>query len=174
MENGKHEKQQLEIERKFLIRYPDPNMLDKVCKKKITIIQTYLVPVKNISRRVRKQECGGETACWYNEKEKLSDMTRVEREREISETEYQDFLKEAIPDAGVIQKTRYLLPSGNHCFEVDVFPEWTDRAFAEVELESESQEFAIPECLELIREVTQDKRYTNLSLAVNGFIYEEI
>ena len=173
-EPAAHEKEPLEIERKFLIRYPDPELLERVCTKKISIVQTYLVSEKKMSRRIRKQECNGVTAYWYNEKERISDRTRIEREREITEDEYRELLAEAIPQARTIQKTRYCIPLGDLCFEVDLFPEWNDRAYAEVELKDERQEFAIPDCLTVIREVTQDRRYTNLSLAVNGFVYDDI
>ena len=164
----------LEIERKFLIRYPDLELLERVCTKKLLLEQTYLMSLKKMSRRIRKQETGGETVYWYNEKEKISDMTRIEREHEISEEEYQTLLKEADPGARTIRKTRYVLPSGDLCFEIDVFPEWKDRAFAEVELESEQQAFVFPECLSLIKEVTDDGRYTNHAMAIHGFVYDEI
>lgn len=173
-EKMQNNKEPLEIERKFLIHYPDLDLLEQICSKKMNMTQTYLVSEKNCSRRIRKSECRGNTVYWYNEKEKISDMTRIEREREISAQEYMELIKEAIPDAATITKTRYCIPSGDRCFEVDVFPEWKDRAFAEVELENEQQAFEVPDCLSVIREVTEDGRYTNLSLALNGFVYDEI
>ena len=164
----------LEIERKFLIRYPDLSLLDRICSKKAELSQTYLISGDGISRRVRKAVCDDKTEYWYTEKEKISDMTRIEKERSISEEEYNMFLKEALPDAQTIQKTRYCVPSGNLCFEIDIFPEWTDRAFAEVELDDETREYIIPGCITVIKEVTGDRRYLNSSLARNGFVYDEI
>ena len=164
----------LEIERKFLIRYPDVSLLERICSRKADMSQTYLRSEKKLSRRVRRRTINGEEDYWYNEKVKLSDTTRIERERQITEAQYRELLKEAIPDAQTIQKTRYDLPSGDLCFEIDIFPEWTDRAFAEVELENEDQEFVFPDCLSIIKEVTEDDRYTNSSLARNGFVYDEI
>jgi len=164
----------LEIERKYLIRYPDLDLLEQICSKKIFLVQTYLVSDQGKSRRIRRSECNGSVIYWYNEKEKISDLTRIEREREISETEFCELLKEMIPGSNTIIKTRFCIPSGEHCFEVDIFPEWNDRAFVEVELEYEEQKFEIPDCLSVIKEVTEDRRYTNNSLAVNGFIYDEI
>ena len=164
----------LEIERKFLIRYPDLSVLEKLCSRKARISQTYLVSENNLSRRIRCRECGGKTEYWYNEKQKITDMTRIERERQIPEEEYRELLKEAIPGARTILKTRYDLPCEDLCFEVDIFPEWDDRAFAEVELDNENRCFTVPDCLTVIKEVTEDKRYTNKSLAINGFVYEEI
>ena len=167
-------KKELEIERKFLIRFPDLDLLGQQCAKRISIVQTYLATEKNMSRRIRKQECQGKISYRYNEKETISAMTRIEREREITEGEYQELLKEAVPGAKMIRKTRYILPAGELYFEIDIFPEWEDRAFAEVELKSEDQSFEFPSCLTLIKEVTYDKRYTNHALAINGFVYDEI
>lgn len=164
----------LEIERKFLIRYPDTDLLEQVCSCKAAICQTYLQSEKKLSRRVRKRQCGDKTEYWYTEKVKLSDMTRIEREREITKAEYEEYLKEAIPGAQTISKVRYNLPSGDLCFEIDLFPEWKDRAFAEVELKTEQEDFVIPDCLQVIKEVTNDRRYTNASLAKNGFVYDPI
>lgn len=166
--------QPLEIERKFLIAYPNLKELDTICERKISMTQTYLISEKNLSRRIRKCQCDGISEYWYNEKERLSDMTRIERETEIGEKEYLEFLKEANPQAKTIRKTRYCIQYKEHCFEVDIFPEWNDRAFAEVELESEQEEFEIPDCLQVIKEVTADRRYTNHSLALHGFVYDEI
>ena len=172
--NRKESAVPLEIERKFLIRYPDVLLLDKICSEKADLSQTYLLSENNVSRRVRQVKRAGSVEYWYTEKEKLSDMTRIEKERLISEEEYRDLLKEAVPGAKTIRKTRYCLPSGDLCFEIDVFPEWDDRAFVEVELDDEKREFVIPDCLTVIKEVTVDRRYLNSSLARNGFVYDEI
>ena len=101
-------------------------------------------------------------------------MTRIEREWKIAETEYQELLEEMLPGTLVIRKTRYYIPSGGHYVEVDIFPEWNDRAFAEVELKDEQESFVFPEYLTIIKEVTTDGRYTNKSLAIHGFVYEQI
>ena len=82
-------------------------------------------------------------------------------------------LKEARPDSKTINKVRYNIPSKDLCFEIDIFPEWSDRAFAEVELQAEDQPFEVPECLEIIKEVTYDSRYTNAALARDGFVFDE-
>ena len=49
---------------------------------------------------------------------------------------------------GKIIKTRYLIPSGRHTFEVDVFHDKNEGlVIAEIELESEDEQFEIPEWL---------------------------
>ena len=49
--------------------------------------------------------------------------------------------------------------------EIDVFPFWKDKAYLEIELISEDEKVEIPPFIEIIKEVTQDKRYTNKSIA---------
>ena len=61
MNNG----EPLEIERKFLIRYPDLKRLEQICSKKIAIVQTYLISEQDVSRRIRKSECGDNTVYYY-------------------------------------------------------------------------------------------------------------
>lgn len=163
------EKNEYEIERKFLIRYPDIDLLEQVCTRQLSIAQTYLVTEQNISRRIRMQESGNKTEYWYNEKRKITDITRIEDEKEISKIEYENLYKEKLPNSNTIYKTRYCIPSGKHIFEIDVFRDWTEWAYAEVELASEEESYQLPECVSVIKEVTHDKRYTNRSLAINGF-----
>ena len=170
MNNG----EPLEIERKYLIRYPDPGLLDKICAGKADMHQVYLGSEAGVSRRIRKVETAGRVEYWYNEKTRLSDTTRIERERIIREDEYNALLKEADADCSIIRKTRHYLYYGQFCFEIDVFPEWNDRAIMEVELENENADITFPDSIEIIKEVTSDRRYTNASLARNGFIYDQL
>ena len=49
--------------------------------------------------------------------------------------------------------------------EIDIYPFWDDRAVAEVEVGSEDEVVHLPDCIRVIREVTEDGRYKNASLA---------
>lgn len=164
----------LEIERKYLIRYPDLKMLDRICKEHAGMQQTYLKSDYGVSRRVRKVSYAEKTEYWYNEKTRITDITRIEREHLVSEEEYHSLLKEADPDAQTIVKTRYFLYYGKYCFEIDIHPQWVDRAIMEVELEDENAKIDFPPEIEIIKEVTDDSRYTNRSLSRDGFVYDEI
>ena len=109
----------IEIERKFLIRLP---VLDNVpdCRvRKIT--QTYLkeIPGKSVERRVRRIEEDGQVSYVFTKKEKLTKMSRIENEWEISEEEYREYLTEAY---SMLDKTRYSFPYENHVMEIDVYP----------------------------------------------------
>lgn len=157
------EKDNFEIERKFLIRMPELEVLDGMGEK-TEIVQTYLKSDVGTAR-VRKRGRDGEFVYTHTEKIRLSDMRRIEREREICEREYSILLEQADPDRRVIEKLRYCIDYMGQLLEIDVFPFYTDRAILEIELENEAQAINIPPWLDIIREVTADRRYTNASMA---------
>ena len=158
----------LEIERKFLIRMPHRETLEKYSVRHIHITQIYLLPREGSgSRRVRRSVCGGETMLTLTEKIYVTDRTRVEREREIGPEEWEELTAQADPARRPIGKTRWCVPYAGHTLEIDVFPFWRDRAFCEAELASEEEELLLPDWLEVIREVTEDRRYNNSSLALS-------
>ncbi len=156
----------LEIERKYLIRYPDTGLLasQEGCRVK-RLTQTYLLSDKG-SMRVRRVESEGTERFFRTLKVKISDMVRKEDEKEISQETYDELLLCADIKRRTITKTRYAFPYGGHTIEVDVFPFWEDRAFLEVELLSEDEAAELPGFLCVIKEVTEDPRYTNASLAL--------
>lgn len=156
----------LEIERKYLIRMPDLAQLAQAADHVIEMEQVYLKGgAPGVSMRIRRSTEQGKTVYHKNEKQRITDMVRIEREEEIDEKHYKILLGFADPDLRVIQKTRYCVPMGALTAEIDVFPFWQDRAFCEVELPDETTAVTLPDCLDVIREVTEDKRYTNLALA---------
>lgn len=63
-----------------------------------------------------------------------------------------------------IRKDRYCLTYENQYFEIDVYPFWTDKAIAEIELSDENAEIRFPDEIRVIKEVTDDA-YKNASLA---------
>lgn len=67
-----------------------------------------------------------------------------------------------------IYKHRYLLDHQHHVWEIDVFHDENEGLFmAEIELESETETFALPPWLG--QEVTGDPRYYNSNLIKNPF-----
>ena len=50
-------------------------------------------------------------------------------------------------------------------YEIDIYPEWTDKAIMEIELHSENQQIVFPEGINVIREVTDDPAYSNHEIA---------
>ena len=156
----------LEVERKYLIRFPDLKKLEeKPNCKKVEIIQTYLHSIGDTEVRVRQRGRNGRYIYYRTEKKRVSDTARTDVERRISQDEYLGYLMEADPARRPIRKTRYCLTENNCYYEIDVYPEWTKQAILELELLSEDQEVTFPEDITVIREVTTDKAYGNHSLA---------
>ena len=158
----------IEIERKFLICLPELDNVPDCRVRKIT--QTYLkeIPGKSVERRVRRIEEDGQVSYVFTKKEKLTKMSRIENEWEISEKEYREYLTEAY---STLNKTRYSFPYENHVMEIDVYPYeiggegLRDRAVLEVELEDEKEAFAVPDFIEIERELTGTKEFSNKTLA---------
>ena len=145
-----------EIERKFLVKNHD---FKKQATRAIRIVQGYLSSVPERTVRVRiKGDKGYLTVKGIGNE---SGASRFEWEIEIPTGDAENLLK--ICEPGVIDKTRYLVPVGNHTFEVDEF--YGDNEgliLAEVELKSEDEEFEKPDWLG--EEVTGDVRYYNAML----------
>ncbi len=154
-----------EIERKFLIAMPDVDKLTKESVRRLEIEQTYLLSLPEESARVRKITENGVSSYVHTQKKKITAMKRLETERVICESEYISLLDKADLSRRAIHKVRYCLPYDGHVFEIDIFPFWTDKALLEIELKEEKETFSIPPQIDIIREVTADKRFTNASLA---------
>lgn len=161
------EPEPMEIERKFLIKYPDLLRLDALpnCSK-VDMIQTYLKNQPDgTEARVRQRGQNGNFICYRTEKRRLSDTTRVEVDRRIEIGEYVSFLAEADPDRRPIRKTRYCLTENSRYYEIDIYPEWNKQAILEIELKSEDEEVVMPEGIKVIKEVTSDSAYSNYEMA---------
>ena len=158
----------IETERKFVIVRPQESLLraqDGYTVSRIT--QTYLLSPAGVTDRVREIVESEAVRYIRTTKRRVSSMRALEEERELTLTEYGELLALADPARTPILKTRYALPYRGHTVEVDVFDAWQDRALAEIELESESEEALLPPVLKLLREVTDDPRYKNVNLAKN-------
>lgn len=161
------EPEPMEIERKFLIRYPDIKALKKKpnCQK-VDIIQTYLKSDRdNEEVRVRQRGSNGDFIYFKTRKRKVSDGKRIEVEERLTQNEYLTLLTEADPDYRPIHKTRYCLTENGLYYEIDVYPEWKHQAIMEIELRTLNQPVEYPDCVEVIREVTNDENFSNHSLA---------
>lgn len=160
------EAEPLEIERKFLIRRPTETELAAHSEKRLQLRQIYLKKdEKGESRRIRESRDGDKVTYTYTEKERLSDVTRIEREREITAEAFAALEREADPDRRPIEKERCCVSLGERTLEIDIFPFWEKQAFCEVEMESEEEELCLPDWIQVIREVSADRRYTNSALA---------
>lgn len=155
-----------EIERKFLIEYPDIELLEMLpnCEK-IEIIQTYLKTDNGDEVRIRQRGSKGNYIYFETCKKTVSGLKRVEIERRLTKDEYLERLMDADPTKRPIRKDRYCLADGNQYFEIDTYPFWTDKAIVEIELSDPNEDIRFPKILKMIREVTKDDSFKNSSLA---------
>lgn len=149
-----------EIERKFLVT----GEFKHLAEKETRITQGYLSSVPERTVRVRtKGDRGFITIKGIGNE---SGASRYEWEKEIPVEEVRELLK--ICEPGVIDKTRFLVKSGPHTFEVDEFyGENQGLIVAEVELSHEREAFEKPEWLG--KEVTGEVKYYNSMLMKNPY-----
>ncbi|MCR4707150.1 MAG: AAA family ATPase [Clostridiales bacterium] len=158
-----------EIERKFLIAYPDLEKLEAFpgCRR-VEIIQTYLKPRNGCEVRVRQRGMDGHYIYFETMKrdvEEPSTGRRVEVERRLTQDEYLQLLMEADTTKHAIRKTRYCLAYDRQVFEIDVYPFWNDQAILEIELHDAQDEIRFPPMVTILREVTGEKEFRNSALA---------
>lgn len=157
----------MEIERKYLIRRPALRTLEKLpnCER-VDIVQTYLLSDDpNEERRIRQRGSGGNYIYFMTRKRKADGIRRIEIEERLSQEEYIALMVEADPACRPIRKERYCLSQNGLYYEIDIYPDWKDQAIMEIELCNENQEIVFPDCVDVIREVTEDPAYSNHALA---------
>ncbi|MEO2061234.1 MAG: CYTH domain-containing protein [Mesonia sp.] len=151
----------LEIERKFLVKNED---FKKEAYQSFHIKQGYLNshPERTTRIRIKKNKA------FMTVKGKSSEggLSRFEWEKEIDLKDAEALLQLCEP--GKIEKTRFLVKSGNHIFEVDEFyGENEGLIVAEVEMNSESDQVLLPDWL--ANEVTGEQKYYNSALTQKPF-----
>ena len=151
----------LEIERKFLVKDDSYKAMAYSASR---IAQGYICSGRGRTVRVRIRDDKG----YLTIKGPADSMGlgRYEWEKEIPMQEAQELMRLCEP--GMIDKTRYLVKSGKHIFEVDEFyGENEGLTVAEVELESADESYEKPDFIG--EEVTGDVRYYNSFLMKNPF-----
>ncbi len=144
-----------EIERKFLV---DGEYKSKAYASS-RIVQGYICSACGRTVRIRIRDDKGYLT--IKGPADASGISRYEWEKEIPLDEARDLMK--ICEPGAIDKTRYLVRSGRHVFEVDEFyGENEGLVIAEVELSSPDEPFEKPDFIG--QEVTGDARYYNAQL----------
>jgi adenylate cyclase len=144
-----------ETERKFLVECDYRGDVTESSR----IVQGYLSSVAERTVRVRiRGERGYLTIKGVGND---SGLSRYEWEREIPLAEAEELLPLCEP--GLIDKTRHLVPVGDHVYEVDEFHgENAGLVVAEIELAGEAETFEKPAWLG--REVTGEVAYYNAML----------
>lgn len=158
----------LEIERKFLIAYPDLARLERnpFCRR-VEIEQTYLTGADGAEMRLRRRGERGQSVYFLTRKRRLSERTRVEIERRLTREEYLALLEKA-GARRTLRKTRYCLAYDMQYFEIDVYGFWQDRATMEIELLCEDEEIRFPPETRVLADVSGVAAYTSANLAREG------
>lgn len=160
------ESQPQEIERKFIID-TIPEDLDKYPNKEIK--QGY-VSISEDGTEVRLRKKGNK---FFQTIKSGGGKTRTESEIEITEDQFKTLWPTT--EGKRVEKTRYEIPHQEGKIELDVYHGDLDGFIsAEMEFESEeaSNKFEPPKWLG--KEVTEDKKYKNQSLAIHGLPKERI
>ena len=148
----------MEIERKFMVR---GNSYRQLAYASDRIKQGYICSGHGRTVRVRLR--GGRGYLTIKGPSLDGGLSRYEFEKEI--TPEQLF---RLCEPGIIDKTRYLVKSGQHTFEVDEFyGENEGLVMAEVELSAPDEPYEKP--VFIGKEVTGDRRFYNSHLRVNPF-----
>ena len=155
------ENSMLEIERKFLVKNED---FKKEAYQSFHIKQGYLNSHPERTTRIRIKE--NKAFMTVKGKSSESGLSRFEWEKEIDLKDAEALLQLCEP--GKIEKTRFLVKSGDHIFEVDEFyGENEGLIVAEVEMNSESDQVLLPDWL--ANEVTGEQKYYNSALTQKPF-----
>lgn len=145
----------IEIERKFLVR----NDKWREISQGILYRQAYLGSNNKVMTRIR---ITGEIAFLTLKSKPVKGFARMEFEYEIPVHDAEMLIN--LSEWLIVEKTRYKIKDGEVTWEIDEFHQENEGLIvAEVELEDENQEFALPEWIG--EEVTNDHRYKNSSLA---------
>lgn len=149
----------LEIERKFLVEVL-PEGYDNNPKYKIT--QGYFVDQEGKNVRLRKM---GDS--YFKTNKKGQGLVREEIETTITEEEFEKLWP--LTQGRRLEKTRYKIPCGDWTIELDIYHSNLKGLYtAEVEFnsEDEAKSFIPPDWFG--KELTNDSRYSNSSLAKFG------
>ncbi|MBO7047058.1 MAG: CYTH domain-containing protein [Prevotella sp.] len=151
----------LEIERKFLVK---GDGYKQQAYSHSHIQQGYICSSHGRTVRVRIRDERGFLT--IKGPSRNGGLSRYEFEKEITLDEAEHLMRLCEP--GIIDKTRWLVKSGRHTFEVDeFFGENEGLVMAEVELGAEDESYEKPDFIG--QEVTGDRRYYNSHLRKNPF-----
>ena len=151
----------LEIERKFLVL---DDSYKQLSYNHSHIVQGYICSGRGRTVRVRIRDAQGFIT--IKGPSDVGGLARYEFEQEIALADAKELMKLCEP--GIIDKTRWLVKSGDFTFEVDEFHGDNDGlVMAEVELAYQTEPFKKPHFIG--KEVTGDRRYYNAQLCQHPY-----
>jgi CYTH domain-containing protein len=165
----------MEIEKKFLLRHGSLSQLESsgIPYKSVGISQDYLPPQNDIVRRIRRIQFedslgNSSISCVYTEKKQISPGIRSEVERLLTMESCLFLLQSAI--FRPVHKTRYSFIRKEQYFQLDVFQYPDHLVLLEIEFTNANMDENIvvfPDFLDgyILKEVTDDERYSNAAIA---------
>ncbi len=163
--------QPIEIENKYLVRVPDLGSLPVHCQA-IDIHQIYL---RN-GGRIRERGQNGSFTYFWTMKKKIGPKSRIEVERIITAQQFSALFREQRSEDHVpVRKNRICFVWKNQYFELDIFqrphrpniiPSGEKKlSLLEIELTEEQDRVSLPPFIDIVEDVTMDKRYRNSAIA---------
>ncbi len=156
----------VEIERKFIVEKPDPEVLEGIeGYTRSEILQIYLNSKSGETKRIRRRQYPDRTLFYETRKIRIDPMSSTEIEREITEADFEERSKDIKTGTSPVKKIRYTFEYSGHTFELDVYPEWKKSSIMEVELGSREEKVIFPPFIKIVKEVTGNKNYSNASMS---------
>ena len=154
--------QPVEEERKYIVRVVGdiPECIDS------DIVQTYLVGDPGCEIRLRRREFGGKVVYVHTSKKLNSDNEQIETERQINGNLYESMLQQADPYRHTIRKHRKSFIWQGQFFEIDTFTApVSELTILETKGISKHEEVKFPPFIEVVEDITGNKRYYNYNIA---------
>lgn len=159
----------VEVERKFLAAldtdpasFPLPVVTVEMC-------QTYLRGSKakpGVERRVRRRTQNGGNMYTYTEKQKIDRGARLERERIITQREYEELYSQRDQSRKDVLKRRHSFIWKNQYFQLDKISSPQELVLLEVEVTDIQETLLMPPFIRICEEVTENPNYKNASIAL--------
>ncbi|HEY4129190.1 MAG TPA: hypothetical protein VGM50_01135 [Gemmatimonadaceae bacterium] len=154
-----------EIERKYLLTALPDRVTSGGELESVEVDQGY-IPGERIQERIRRMRDDRDgSLCYYRTLKSGTGLERIEIEEETDEA----FFVAVWPltRGARVHKRRYYVPVDDGVWEIDAFLDRPDLVLAEFEMRDVAQHVEIPAWLAevLVREVTEERNYTNRALA---------
>ncbi len=158
----------VDIFKKYLVEI-DEDVYDKVSKEMgfshSHIQQYYLNTSDGLERRIRERDKDGNRLYSYSETRMITNNSRRKTDRILSQRQYSDYMEDVDKNLSPVSKDRYSFFYNNHFFKLDVFDFDKKKAILAVQIPEDNDSFETPEYFKVIKDVTDDLAYKNLSLA---------
>lgn len=156
----------VEIERKYIIKKPHVDLLSIQNEyTKSEIVQIYITSAEGETHRIRRRDYGDRVQYIETRKIRIDSISVTEIEGEITEERFAELKKKQTEGSSPVLKTRHTFKYKGQIFEIDVYPQWHNTAIMETELESREERAEMPEFIEILKEVTGERIYSNASMS---------